>query len=50
MNKEGVMEQLKSQVVFEEDEGAEARSPKVPTDLYSNPRYFCDTVEVEAES
>ena len=49
VDREGVMEQLKSQVVFGEDEGVEARSPKVPTDLYSNPRYFCDTVEVEAD-
>jgi hypothetical protein len=49
VQREGVMEQLKSQVVFEEDAGMEDRSPKVPTDLYSNPRYFCDSVEVEVD-
>ena len=49
VQREGVMGQLKSQVVFEEDIGAEARLPEVPDDLYSNPRYFCDSVEVEVD-
>ncbi len=34
------MEQLKSQVVFEEDVGVEARSPEVPADLYSTPTIY----------
>ena len=33
VQREGVMGQLKSQVVFEEDIGAEARLPEVPDDL-----------------
>ena len=44
-----VMEQLKSQVVFEDEGGGGSRLPDIPDDLYSNPKYFCDTVEVDVD-
>ena len=46
-----VMDQLKSQVVYEDEEemGGESRFPEVPADIYTNPKYFCDTVEGDVD-
>ena len=51
VTREGVMDQLKSQVVYEDEEEMdwETRPPDVPVDLYSNNKYFCDTVEVDVD-
>ena len=49
VSREGVMDQLKAQVVFGEEFGAEDRAPVVPDDLHSNPVYFCDTMEADVE-
>ena len=49
VHREGVLDQLKSQVVYEDDSEYLARGPDVPDDLYSNPIYFCDTMEADVD-
>ena len=43
------MEQLKSQVVYSDESSSVARGPVVPDDLYSNPDFFCDTMEADID-
>ena len=48
----GVMDQLKSQVLFtssDEEMGEEPRLLEVPDDLYSNSKYFCDTMQTDVD-
>ena len=49
VHKQGVMEQLKSQVVYSDESSSVARGPVVPDDLYSNPDFFCDTMEADID-
>ena len=43
------MDQLKAQVVFQDESGNVDHDPAVPVDLYDNPKYFCDTMEEDVE-
>ena len=49
IRKAGVMDQLKAQVVFQDESGNVDQAPEVHGDLYSNPKYFCDTMEADVD-